>query len=331
MTASHLDMSRPSSAYAGPTKVGFPAPPEQENPVTDTDNVTTPEPDGYETAPEPPATEVPRIIYPTKTMLGDNGSVLVDATIAEAWLGANTHNRKLSNVRVDQMVRNMKAGQWDDNGETVKFSKTGVLLDGQHRLSAIIESDTVQVLTVVAGLDDKVQRSIDIGGKRTVGQQLDLNGHHDGKALASIARFAMQMASYPRVFRPSEMEVTEVAISDEKLQWVVAKVIPTLPAILGSPTVRGYVYRVLHEVDPDACATFFSKLTTLEKLPQDSPILALYRRLATPDMRKDGLRGRVAMVTCYFIAWNAWRNGEPRQIIKPHSNAEGYIMPPKPI
>lgn len=274
--------------------------------------------------------DVPRIVYPTKTVLGD-GSILVDKVIAEEWLKSNTHNRRLRNVRVDQMARDMKAGKWDDNGETIKFSKTGVQLDGQHRLSAVIESDTVQVFTVVAGLDDEVQRSIDIGGKRTVGDQLGLRGKNDGKTLASVARFAMQMQVYPREFRPSDIELAEIAERDEQLQWIVTNVVSTLPSILGSPTIRGYVYRVLHEVDPDACATFFHKLTTLEKLPSDSPILALYRRLANPDTRKSSLKGMVATVACYFIAWNAWRNDEPRQIIKPHSNAEGYVMPPKPV
>lgn len=274
--------------------------------------------------------DVPRIIYPTKTVLGD-GSILVDKAIAEAWLESNTHNRRLRNIRVDQMARDMKAGKWDDNGETIKFSRTGVQLDGQHRLSALIESDTVQVFTVVAGLEDEVQRSIDIGAKRTVGDQLGLRGKNDGKTLASVARFAMQMQVWPREFRPSDIELAEIAERDEQLQWIVSNVVPTLPSILGSPTIRGYVYRVLHEVDPDACATFFHKLTTLEKLPQDSPILALYRRLANPDTKKSSLKGMVATVTCYFIAWNAWRSDEPRQIIKPHSNAEGYVMPPKPV
>jgi hypothetical protein len=288
MTASPLDV--PTAFDYIPTEADRGLTPPKEGPMTQAEQAAS------------DALDIPRIVYPTKTVLGD-GSVLVDKTIAESWLAANTHNRKLRNFRVDQMARNMKVGQ----------------------------SDTVQVFTVIAGLDDVVQRSIDIGGKRTVGDQLNLNGKSDGTTLASVARFAMEMQAWPRSFRPSEMEIVGIVENDDKLQWVVTHVNPTLPAILGSPTVRAYVYRVLHDVDPDACATFFSKLTTLDKLPSDSPILALYRRLATPDMRKDGMRGRVAMVTCYFIAWNAWRNGEPRQIIKPHSNAEGYVMPPKPV
>lgn len=276
--------------------------------------------------------DVPRIVYPSKRVLGgEDGSILVNATIADAWLSANSKNRKLRGFRVDQMARDMKAKTWDDNGETIKFSRTGVLLDGQHRLSAVIESDTTQIFTVVAGLEDVVQRSVDIGSKRTVGDQLNINGSTDGKTLAAVARFAMQMQVYPRTFRPSDIELARVVENDEKLQWVVTSVIPELPAVLGSQTVRAYVYRVLHEVDPDACAEFFAKLTSLSGLMEDSPILALYRRLASPDMRKDGLRGRVTMVTCYFIAWNAWRAGEARRIIKPHSNAEGYVMPPKPV
>ncbi len=332
MTASPLDI---------PSRAPFNPRPDQEVHVSPFDASTPPAiPEGDDPAEAEAAAresetaaavaDAPSIIRSTKTVL-DDGSTMIDKDIAKAWLATNTHNRKLRNARVDQMARDMRSGKWDDNGETIKFSKTGVLLDGQHRLSALIESDTVQVFTVVAGLDDEAQRTIDIGSKRTVGDQLGLRGQNDGKTLASVARFAMQMQVYPREFRPSDVELAEIAERDAQLQWIVSNVVPTLPSILGSPTIRGYVYRVLHEVDADACSEFFHKLTTLERLPQDSPILALYRRLANPETKKSSLKGMVSVVTCYFIAWNAWRNNEPRQIIKPHSNAEGYVMPPKPV
>jgi hypothetical protein len=264
MTASPLDV--PTAFDYIPTEADRGLTPPKEGPMTQVEQAAS------------DALDIPRIVYPTKTVLGD-GSVLVDKTIAESWLAANTHNRKLRNFRVDQMARNMKVGRWDDNGETIKFSRTGVLLDGQHRLSAVIESDTVQVFTVIAGLDDVVQRSIDIGGKRTVGDQLNLNGKSDGKTLASVARFAMEMQAWPRSFRPSEIEI--VGIVGERRQAPVGRQ-PRQPdaarASWAPPRCRAYVYRVLHDVDPDACATFFSKLTTLDKLPSDSPILALYRQ-----------------------------------------------------
>src|SRR6185503_5365241 len=63
--------------------------------------------------------------------------------------------------QVSSYATDMEAGDWDFNGETVKFSKEGFLLDGQHRLKAIIDSGTTQTLIVVYGLDMKSQATID--------------------------------------------------------------------------------------------------------------------------------------------------------------------------
>ena len=56
----------------------------------------------------------------------------VTAEVAAAWLGANTRNRGLRHARIDQYAEDMKAGRWHPTGETIKFSVSGRLLDGQH-------------------------------------------------------------------------------------------------------------------------------------------------------------------------------------------------------
>ena len=66
--------------------------------------------------------------------------VFVDVPLALELLKANSTNRELRNHVVEGYVDQMKKGQWrEDTGETIKISKTGRLLDGQHRLNAIVK------------------------------------------------------------------------------------------------------------------------------------------------------------------------------------------------
>src|SRR5439155_25117462 len=100
----------------------------------------------------------------------------VDPATASAWLQRNLHNRHLREEAVSSMARDMAAGRWQYTGEAVKFSKAGNLLDGQHRLAAVVKSETTIPILVVPGLPDSAQEVIDTGAKRTASDVLYLSG-----------------------------------------------------------------------------------------------------------------------------------------------------------
>ena len=61
---------------------------------------------------------------------------------AEKYLEQNTNNyRRMNRNKVSIYARDMKNGSWQTNGEAIKFNKRGELVDGQHRLKAIMEAD----------------------------------------------------------------------------------------------------------------------------------------------------------------------------------------------
>lgn len=91
----------------------------------------------------------------------------VDPNTACAMKQHNTRNRPLRERDVLRLARAMSSGNWKFNGDSIRFSKTGVLLDGQHRLEAIIVSGTAQEMDVMFGLEDDVFDTIDTGRSRT--------------------------------------------------------------------------------------------------------------------------------------------------------------------
>ncbi len=61
---------------------------------------------------------------------------------------ANADNRRIDLSRVRMLKASMIEGTFQLNAETVKFAADGGLIDGQHRLTAIVESGKAQDLLV---------------------------------------------------------------------------------------------------------------------------------------------------------------------------------------
>lgn len=66
--------------------------------------------------------------------------ILVTPNQAKSWLESKGNNRKLSLTHVRYLVNEIKSGRWRLTHQGIAFGDDGRLLDGQHRLAAIIEA-----------------------------------------------------------------------------------------------------------------------------------------------------------------------------------------------
>ena len=81
--------------------------------------------------------------------------------IAQVWLEKNTNNRTIRQMVVDRYADEMCSGAWKLNAETIKFSRDGTLLDGQHRLWAVVESKVTIQSFVARGISADALQTID--------------------------------------------------------------------------------------------------------------------------------------------------------------------------
>lgn len=98
----------------------------------------------------------------------------VTPDMAKSWLENNTSNRKVSKPAVEQYAEAMRNGDWLVNGEAIKIAQDGSLLDGQHRLLAIIKANRAVETMVIDGVDKSVMPTIDVGKKRTNGDIISM-------------------------------------------------------------------------------------------------------------------------------------------------------------
>lgn len=114
---------------------------------------------------------------------------------AEKYLQLNTNNRHLRKLLVNQYAKDMTAGNWKLTHQGIAFNCDGTLLDGQHRLAAIVQSGATVEMLVARGIDSRSQLVMDDHAKRSAGDALSLSrGERITQSQVAIIRAAVELS-----------------------------------------------------------------------------------------------------------------------------------------
>lgn len=95
--------------------------------------------------------------------------VIVTPGCAKRALEFNTGNRYMRKSFVEYLTALIKQGNWrDDHNQGILFSETGRLLDGQHRLNAVVLADRPIIMRVDTGFDEALWQHLDGGIPRAM-------------------------------------------------------------------------------------------------------------------------------------------------------------------
>ncbi len=239
--------------------------------------------------------------------------VHVTPELADRWLDVNVGNRNLRKEVVDKLARDLKNGRFLENGDAVRFAANGDLIDGQHRLHAMVESQTPAWLLVVSGLPATARDTVDDGAKRTMADRFTFHGEPLPATLAATVRKAILWEQGHRQhsgrFQPSALESFQFLSDNPDLRDAAraadhyrrAKLLPT--------STIGLTWWLLNRIDTDKCGEFFDRLGDGAMLPKGHPVLTLRNRLADINSRPGRTPER--HVTALVIkAWNYFRAGK---------------------
>jgi hypothetical protein len=102
---------------------------------------------------------------------------------AKAWLSCNFGNRALNRERVRWYMLQLRTDKWEPESDSViMIAADGRLLNGQHRLTAIVETGIPAWIKVEHDVSESAWRAIDCGMRRSVGVRSGVHG-----VLAAIA------------------------------------------------------------------------------------------------------------------------------------------------
>jgi hypothetical protein len=124
----------------------------------------------------------------------------------------NGTNRQPSATKIAEYIDAMSENRWPVTGATLVFSKSGFLLDGQHRLMACVRAGIPLKTYVVFGIDDGAFTLIDIGRKRT---------NVDAFAIAKIpySRIAAAATRWVAIFDGDPTDRSLTMTNDQALRW----------------------------------------------------------------------------------------------------------------
>jgi hypothetical protein len=280
----------------------------------------------------------------TRTAQSDDPTVeWVDVTPADAerWLERNDSNRGLRARAVSAYARDMEHGKWMLTGESVKFDRAGNLLDGQHRLSAIVQSGTTQRLLVISGIDPSVRGVIDTGAIRTGGDALRMAGIGGGNpyALASAARMLVlweggrltHMTSGNRgEDRATHSEIVEEVTRRPDLLDAVHDATRDYQRIGIPPGPQAMARIVLADVDAADSMLFFDSLAGYATEGSNDPRAVLLFTIR--QMRELGqLRRPGESIGLIFTTWNAWRDKQTIKNLPVRDHKGKPLRIPQPV
>lgn len=247
------------------------------------------------------------------TVIPEVDVVTVTPQLAAEWLQANRHNRALRKRAIADYARDMAAGKWLQNGEAIKFASDGTLLDGQHRLKAVIEAGIPVVFMVVTGLPLATQETMDAGRKRTTADALALRGEGNATVLAAILRRVWMWDQGDLKFAHNHMPTTAECAQLLKDRPEIHRSVEIAVRVHGSfrylpQSATGTAHHLFSRISTEDAVWFFARLGDGANLPAGHPVLTLRNRVMAD--RADRRHVADYRYLAYLIrAWNAVREG----------------------
>lgn len=98
--------------------------------------------------------------------------VTIGPNRAAELLEMNRLNRPINDAHVRRLVAQIAGGHWKFNGDTIKIAEGGDVLDGQHRLWAVVESKCPIETVIVTGVARDAFSTIDTLRKMRTGSDV---------------------------------------------------------------------------------------------------------------------------------------------------------------
>jgi hypothetical protein len=246
----------------------------------------------------------------------------ITPALAEDLLKLNKNNRKIREATILSYSKEMKRGNWQLTGEAIKISKTKRLLDGQHRLHAIIKSGATIEMLVISELPDEIFNVLDTGSLRNAKDVLSIIGVDNPGLTSSISKFIINFNNGKyytgttknesptnkdiQTFYEQNPELTEI------VKWTQEN---TKKFRLLTPSMVGGMYYVLSKKNITDADTFFGRLIYGLDLKAECSVRLLRDKLIRDSINKSKLPTK-EKVNLIITAWNHFRKGKDLKQLK---------------
>lgn len=274
--------------------------------------------------------------HTTTTLPNPGEVVMIGPELATEWLGHNTRNRPARKAAVAAYAADMRNGDWRWTGDPIRKAEDGTILDGQHRLMAIVESGVTLPFLVLTGLPVEAQENIDAGVPRKFNDVLSLRGETSASHLAAVVRKVHDWESGTRVFagagRATHAQLSRTLEAHPELREIARTADNATRIWRDMPTsLVALAWWVFGGIDQEDADFFFARLTDGQNLAAGDPIYELRKQLASMRENVKGERNQRYQMALTIKAWNAYRRGEKIGLLKFRTGGAKPEQFPEPV
>jgi len=257
--------------------------------------------------------------------------------IAAAFLKVNKINRVPSQAHIGSLAKRMANGEWELNGDAIRFDCDGGLIDGQHRLHAVIKSGVSIETLIVRNMNREAFKTIDEGKPRGGADIISIEHKQHSREIAAALRLVD--SSGLKADWNGWMRQSTDKISNKKM----ISLFHHHPGIVESTnrmmsgdrkmcrklltaSVCIFTHYWMSIIEPGDAEQFFEWLEYGEQITRDHPVGALRNRLMAMLGSSRGNAVKREQLAITFKAWNAARNGEDIKLLR-FSQTERFPTP----
>lgn len=245
----------------------------------------------------------------------------VDAALAMTYLNFNVeNNRRASRQLVQRYAGDMLSGRWrPEVMDPIRFDSNGRLIDGQHRLMAIVDSGVAQNMLVIRGIDPSTIHMIDTGRARSPADMLKIKGYNYTTLFAAGLRALLVIKDSPVTTKTpaffSHSEILSAAERHEDMLDSCVKV-RAIRGIRPAPLVTMHYLISKHLERPDKADAFLATFNDGVVHYEGDP-LKLYRERLLRDRDRDGIyTGQVYFLMGLMYVWNFFAEDKPLLLLR---------------
>lgn len=241
-------------------------------------------------------------------------SKTVTPDVARVMLTRNKNNRILKVKRVQRYSDDMKTGNWTLSTDPICFDKDGNLLNGQHRLNAVIQADVPVLMTVAYDVPNDAV--IDKGLERNTGDALYMRGKISLRASRrDFVAVAKRYLEIMHIRTPSDSRVADFLNANEKdieVAISISSVGKHNPLCKRAPVQTAILAAIKHGISQDTLLKF-SQIVNTGFMEQENQTAAIVLRNYIIEKNLRGATQSNDMCAFAQLAIRDFSDGIPRK------------------
>jgi hypothetical protein len=243
--------------------------------------------------------------------------------MARKYLAKNESNRNLRPKKVAEYRMQMEKGYWHLTPQGISISTEGRLLNGQHRLQAVVEYGKPVPMVITTGVEPGTQQYMDSGAPRRIADNLKM--FDDEKNTTQLVALCRGLNLFDTgILEPIVLDDARKILKSYRTSVDWAQSLPQRPlprtAYFFAPMVWIHKFGWADEV-----AAFADEMATLAGLERGSPVIALFKAIERRSkMAGGGAFRSIGLALMTFNALRAYMEDEELTSRSLHATPGGF-------